>query len=640
MNDFTEPPEEIDSNFPPASPYQLLVPLSNLKEATLLLPLADILAADKNGQIIILSVTIVPEGDSLSEATGEATRLRQAISNLVTDMVTVPTQTRSLVMQKKELWDGVWNSVSQEEIDLLLVAWNSENFQETTFEDLDNPSLSSPPCDLVVLKVNEQLLTSLDWNQLKRILLAVRGGVNAALALRVGNAIAQTLEGFMTLLHVTSKERREDEETFLDEFTPALYGLERITRSITLKGDIAAGIVSESGLNDVVIMGAPSRQVRKDHWSGPILDTVFSETNAVLIVARKGDQESFQTIEFDEPEIKSSDRPVNLVVDQWFAENTYISREFAELERLVTLKKEQEFTISLGLPALNEADTVGNVIETIKSALMDDYPLLDEIVLIDSGSVDYTREIAQELGIPVYIHQQILPEYGSLRGKGEALWKSLYILQGDIIAWIDTDIKNIHPRFVYGIIGPLLLDTRIDYVKGFYRRPLKQDDKVIAGGGGRVTELTARPLINLFFPELSGIIQPLSGEYAGRKSALEKLNFFSGYGVEIGMLIDIMRESGLGSIAQVDLLERVHHNQPLPSLSKMSFAIIQVILGRLEKIEKINLLKGDNLTMNLIRYELGNYYLEAEEIHDIERPPMVELVEYRQKWGLASPNEG
>jgi glucosyl-3-phosphoglycerate synthase len=262
---------------------------------------------------------------------------------------------------------------------------------------------------------------------------------------------------------------------------------------------------------------------------------------------------------------------------------------------------------------------------------MEQVPLLDEMVLIDSGSVDYTREIAADLGIPVYIHQEILPQHGAYHGKGEALWKSLYVLNGDIVSWIDTDIKNIHPRFVYGILGPLLRDRRIQYVKGFYRRPLREGDRLIAGGGGRVTELTARPLINLFFPELSGLIQPLSGEYAGRRRALEQLPFFTGYGVETGLLIDILETFGLQAVAQVDLLRRIHHNKPLPSLSQMSFAIIQVVTRRLEDRHKTRLLEEVNKTMNLVRYELKRFYLETVEIRERERPPIINLLEYRQK---------
>jgi glucosyl-3-phosphoglycerate synthase len=265
---------------------------------------------------------------------------------------------------------------------------------------------------------------------------------------------------------------------------------------------------------------------------------------------------------------------------------------------------------------------------------MDDCALLDEIVLIDSSSTDYTREIAADLGIPVNIHQEILPQYGAYRGKGEALWKSLYVLHGDIIAWIDTDIRNIHPRFVYGVLGPLLRDQHVHYVKGFYRRPLRLGDKIVAGGGGRVTELTARPLINLFYPELSGLVQPLAGEYAGRRHVLEQLSFYSGYGVETGLLLDILRKFGLRAIAQVDLQKRIHRNQPLPSLSKMSFEIMQVIFSRLKKRMGVELLKASNTTMNLIRYERRRYFLEPEEILEIERPPMISLPEYRKLRGI------
>ncbi|HZW02319.1 MAG TPA: glucosyl-3-phosphoglycerate synthase, partial [Anaerolineaceae bacterium] len=329
------------------------------------------------------------------------------------------------------------------------------------------------------------------------------------------------------------------------------------------------------------------------------------------------------------------DRPVAVVVDKWFAENTFHSREFADLERLLVLKEAQGLTLSLGLPALNEQETVGTVISTVKQALMDDLPLLDEIVLIDSGSTDDTRAIAADLGIPVHIHQEVLPQHGAYRGKGEALWKSLYVLKGDVVGWIDTDIKNIQPHFVYGIFGPLLRDPRIQYVKGFYRRPLRKGDTLVAGGGGRVTELTTRPFFNLFYPELSGLIQPLSGEYAGRRSALEQLPFFTGYGVETGLLIDLLEAFGLEAIAQSDLLERIHHNQPLPSLSKMSFAIMQVVIGRLERRQGIHLLDKANTTMNLIRYGVNRrYYLQPEVVQEFERPPMLTIPEYRQARGL------
>jgi glucosyl-3-phosphoglycerate synthase len=322
---------------------------------------------------------------------------------------------------------------------------------------------------------------------------------------------------------------------------------------------------------------------------------------------------------------------ISVLVDKWFAENTFHADEFADLRHLVELKEQQKITISLALPALNEQETVGKVIKTVKTALMDEVPLIDEMVLIDSDSTDRTRSIAAKLGVPAHIHQQTLPQYGTRCGKGEALWKSLYLTRGDILIWIDTDITNIHPRFVYGLLGPMLLSPRIGFVKGFYRRPLKVGNKIQAGGGGRVTELAARPLLNLFYPELSGVVQPLSGEYGGRRSALEQLPFYSGYGVETGLLIGMFEKFGLSAIAQVDLLERIHRNQALEPLSKMSFAIIQTVIHKLESRYKYSMLEDVNKTMKLIRYSDERFFLEIEEIAELERPPMVEIPEYQER---------
>jgi glucosyl-3-phosphoglycerate synthase len=328
-------------------------------------------------------------------------------------------------------------------------------------------------------------------------------------------------------------------------------------------------------------------------------------------------------------DVTAGTRAISILVDKWFAENTFEAGEWADVQHLVALKESQKLSISLALPALNEEATVERVIETVKRALMDEAPLLDEIVLMDSDSTDRTREIAAGLGVPVHIHQQLLPELGARRGKGEALWKSLLVTRGDLVAWIDTDVVNIDPRFVYGIVGPLLLAPHIQLVKGFYRRPLRVGDTLQAGGGGRVTELMARPLLNLFYPELSGIIQPLSGEYAGRRTALEQLPFYSGYGVEIGLLIDMFEKFGLEGIAQVDLLERVHHNQPLESLSKMSFAVLQAVMGKLERRFGPGVREDVNKSMKLIRYAGGSYFLDVEEMVERERPPMVEVAEYQ-----------
>jgi glucosyl-3-phosphoglycerate synthase len=262
------------------------------------------------------------------------------------------------------------------------------------------------------------------------------------------------------------------------------------------------------------------------------------------------------------------------------------------------------------------------------------FPLVDELVVIDSDSSDRTREIAEAEGVEVRIHQQVLPEWGVKKGKGEALWKSLHVLSGDIVVWVDTDVSSFHPKFVYGIVGPLLRRPEISFVKAFYRRPLNVDGELQATGGGRVTELAARPILNLFFPELSGIIQPLSGEQGGRRALLEQLPFFSGYGVETGLLIDVLRAAGLGAIAQTDMRQRIHRNQSLFSLSKMSFEILQVALKRVGEARGVQW-EDANSTMKLISpTDDGHFHLALEAIGDTELPPMTTIPEYRAKRGM------
>ncbi|HYM70970.1 MAG TPA: glucosyl-3-phosphoglycerate synthase [bacterium] len=316
------------------------------------------------------------------------------------------------------------------------------------------------------------------------------------------------------------------------------------------------------------------------------------------------------------------------VVDRWFRANTFHAGEFDDLRSLVALKRRQGVTISLGLPALDEETTIGHEIAVLRRALMDEAPLLDEIVVVDSGSADRTVEVARRLGVPTYLHSEILPETGSFDGKGEALWKSLHVLRGDLIVWVDTDIRNIHPKFVYSLLGPLLREPRIGYVKGYYARPIQVGPRMHGTGGGRVTELTARPLLNLFYPELSGVIQPLAGEYAGRRALLEQLPFFTGYGVEMGLLIDAWSRCGLDSIAQVNLEQRVHRNRELTSLSLMAFAIVQVAMTRLGPRIGAPLADQMNLAMKLIHLDDGPS-LEVRELEERERPPIVTVPAYR-----------
>lgn len=617
-------------------PYRVLLPLTNLEEARILLPLAEMVVRARQGQLLIVNVLSVAEGRSLSESAKQASKFREALGALLPHTLGITAQMKSMVRFDTEVWDSIWQMAGAEKIDLVILGWMSAHLPETALGKLDNQRLFDPPCSIMAVHPGQDMIDAHSWQEVKDILLPVRGGFQSTLSLRIANALAKFTPADITLLHVSQEENFEKESQFTAEFSPVLQGLKSITRSIMTKGSVSQAIIKEARDHQILVMGSPYVPGSAESWSGPLLEPIMQNTSATILVVKEHRPPSSPPHNHAEPASVTIDKPVAVVVDNWFAENTYHSQEFADLERLLSLKEQQGVSISLGLPALNEAETVGNVIQTIKQALMDDMPILDEIILIDSGSVDDTRQIASDLGIPVYVHQEILPGQGAYRGKGEALWKSLYMLSGDIVAWIDTDISNIHPRFVYGIIGPLLRDPLVQYVKGFYRRPLIKAGKPIAGSGGRVTELTARPFFNLFYPELSGLIQPLSGEYAGRRSALERMPFFTGYGVETGLLIDILETFGIRGIAQVDLLERIHHSQPLPSLSKMSFSIMQVVIKRLGKRQKAKLLEHSNLTMNLIRYgKQQGYFLEPEEIQEGERPPMITIPEYRQKRGLS-----
>ena len=283
------------------------------------------------------------------------------------------------------------------------------------------------------------------------------------------------------------------------------------------------------------------------------------------------------------------------------------------------------------LPTLNEEATIGPIVQKARLEMMEAFPLLDEILVIDSASDDRTREIAEGEGARVLAHPDVLSRYGSYRGKGEALWKSLYETTGDIIVWADTDVHDWHHRMVYGTLGPLLHEPRLQYVKGYYQRPIVEEGVLKEGGGGRVTELVARPLINMFFPELSGLIQPLAGEYAGRRALLETIPFFTGYAVEIGHLIDAAERVGIEGLGQVDLERRVHRNQELEGLSRMSFVILQAVMKRLEERRRVRCSPSSGSTMKLPRSGRDPLSLEVIELADQERPPMIRIPEYLER---------
>jgi len=278
------------------------------------------------------------------------------------------------------------------------------------------------------------------------------------------------------------------------------------------------------------------------------------------------------------------------------------------VERLLEAKGST--SVSVCLPARNEAATVGSIVTALRRELLDT-GVIDEIVVLDDHSSDDTAAVARAAGARVSAAAGVLADFGGGHGKGEVLWKSLHVTEGDLVLWCDSDISEFGSRFVTGLLGPLLCEPGVDFAKGFYRRPeLDRQD------GGRVTELVARPLLSLYYPELNGLRQPLSGEYGGRREVLERLPFFQGYGVDVGLLIDLARQFGVDGLVQVDLDIRLHRNRTLFDLGPQAMSVMQTMLCRVDS----------DLAPSVA--ELQRPGQPPVTVDVSERPPMIQVPSY------------
>ncbi|MFE9405955.1 glucosyl-3-phosphoglycerate synthase [Streptomyces sp. NPDC006530] len=334
-------------------------------------------------------------------------------------------------------------------------------------------------------------------------------------------------------------------------------------------------------------------------------------------------------------------------VERWLSRRSWAAAE-RPLDRMLAAKHRTGTTVSVVLPALDEEATVGAIVATVRRELMTDaVPLVDELVVVDSGSRDRTAEVAAEAGARVVHRDAILPRVPALPGKGEVLWRSLLVTSGDIVCFVDADLRDFDAGFVSGIVGPLLTDPDVAFVKAMYDRPFldgadallsdgadaplpNADIREGAGGGpggsalqgGRVTELVARPLLNLHWPQLAGVVQPLGGEYAARRSLLERLPFPVGYGVELALLVDSLHTVGLDALAQVDVGVRKHRHQDGQALGRMAAAIYRTAQSRLAR--------GHLVRPELTQFERGEHGFvpRTYAVDTEERPPMREIEEY------------
>jgi glucosyl-3-phosphoglycerate synthase len=635
-------------------PERILLPLANPRTAADLVKIGAAIMAH-GGTLTALGIVEVPEGMPLSEG---ATRARQArrLLQRVLEFAPDDIELRTTVRIGRRAAEGIIEAATEEEADLIVFGWGgpppvraggrAPRTPDAIFSPTIDEVVREAPCDIAVVKQR-------GVGEVRRILVPVRGGPHAELALRFADALGRSLGADVQGLHIVPPdmdlEARARTERALSAFVRQhTHGR---AKALLVEG-VAIGptIVREAESAQLVVMGAtalPGSTAAlalppESGLFGALPEMVAQQARPTVVVVktrrtpsravfeqRAGQAETLEAAEL----AVSVSRSVPARVDRWFAESNFSHQEFADLGLLTGLKERQGLTISLVLPTLNEAATIGPIVRRARRELVEKSHLVDELLVIDSASSDETVKIALEEGARVVQHGDVLGRYGSYRGKGEALWKSLYETSGDLVAWCDTDIRDWHPRFVYGTLGALLVEPRLGYVKGYYQRPIVEDGVLKDGGGGRVTELVARPLINLFFPELSGFIQPLSGEYAGRRSLLETIPFFTGYAVEIGHLIDIAEKLGLEGIGQVDLDVRVHRNQELEGLSRMSFVILQAVMKRLEERHRARLFAELGSTMKLPRSSPGRLSLDVYELADQERPPMLRIPEYLARRG-------
>ncbi|HSL34775.1 MAG TPA: glucosyl-3-phosphoglycerate synthase [Candidatus Limnocylindrales bacterium] len=625
-------------------PGRILIPVANPATAEELVRLGAALLDPRSGELTALGIVEVPEGMPLSEGATRARHARRLLQRVL-DFAPEGTTIHPIVRIGRHAAEGIIEASAEQESDLIIFGWGGKStgsrdgVSGSTFSPTIDEVVRDAPADIAVVKQRGS-------KEIRRIIVPVRGGPHAELAVRYAAAIAARHDAQVSVLHfvppgITLAVRAQAEHALAQFLRQHVGG--RAEGVVREAANVRNAILREADKADLVVMGASAQPVGSDgasHLFGALPEAVAARAKPTVVVVKTREtigRQTFEQLASHAETLAAADRAaeearaVPARVERWFGEANFHHAEFADLRRLVQLKEKQGLTVSLVLPTLDEEETIGPIVRRAIREMMGRVPLLDEVLVIDSQSTDRTREIAEAEGARVVQHPDVLTRYGSFRGKGEALWKSLYETSGDIVVWADTDVRNWHPRMVYGTLGPLLHEPRLQYVKGYYQRPIVQDGVMKEGGGGRVTELVARPLINLFYPELSGMIQPLAGEYAGRRALLEAIPFFTGYAVEIGHLIDAAERVGIEGLGQVDLERRVHRNQELEGLSRMSFVILQAVMKRLEERRKARLFAELGSTMKLPRSGKGRLSLEVIELADQERPPMIRIPEYLER---------
>ena len=322
---------------------------------------------------------------------------------------------------------------------------------------------------------------------------------------------------------------------------------------------------------------------------------------------------------------------MTISVREWFEQRSFSHEDFAALG--TPGRAPREVSTTLIFPTRNVAGTIGPILAEV-ARLNDRTGLIDQVMLVDADSPDGTAGIARAWGAEVYSENELLPDYGPAQGKGDAMWRSLSVARGDIVMFADADTSNFREQFIYGTLGPLLTMPEVQFTKAAYRRPFTDSSQSVADGGGRVTELMAKPLLNYFCPELTGFVQPLAGEFAAYRDLFCSIPFLTGYGVELGIMVDVLEDAGLGAMAQVDLGARQNRHQSLWDLSLMSSAVLRAMASRAALPQggisspgapAVRALRRPEMYLHAVATDRGLRLDEhANELH--ERPPLATIL--------------
>lgn len=594
------------------SHYRVLIPTIAPGQASKLLRLATSFTTAPDSRGTLLGIFEVRPNHSSQPATpGEAYRTLLAQTTRIASRSRQPLTPQVRIAHVAA--QGIREAALETGSNLLLLESGSrdDGLWTNALEDL----LYDPPCDIALIRPEPAAPT------ITSILLAVRGGPNAELAVQLARTIRTGTGATLTLLHIFDP-RQSPEERARDEQTFAGLASQVDGPVIELKGsstNVREAIIKEAQRHQLLILGATRSLMHRPMVLGAPMQRILRRLPGTVMIVKKAG--------VPVPRPATSRTPTRAAiseqVDRWLTENTFDSREFDDLERLKDRKRRQDLTISLALPVMDEQPGLGPAVRRLKQALMGSMPLIDEIVVVNaSGSMRTDRTVAAA-GIQVVRSGDVLARYGSFPGRGEAFWKSLHVLKGDLLCWLDLEgMPTMNPgllRTVAGLLGPLLTDPEIAYVKGFTRRPPTASPDPIA-------DFAVRPLLNLLFPTLSGVIDPLGRDQAGRRSILENVGFFTGDGLELGLLLAIADAYGPRALGQVDIGRRM--TRPRPGLSALAFAQLQVSLKFLGDRHRTHLVDQVNRTFKHIRYEDERYWVEQHELQDQERPPMITVPEY------------